>query len=205
MSAGEEQFVDYRLEVVRVPVSDVDRAKDFYIGLGWRLDADFKFDDGRRIVQVTPPGSACSVQFGTGVTANEPGSEQGLELIVDDINSARSDLAGHGAQVSEVFHRNGAKESPGPDPEHRSYQSLASFNDPDGNGWLLQEVTTRLPGRTTSALAAYGSIEALAEALRHAEAAHGNYEKKLGHADPDWPSWYAQYMAAESAGQKASA
>ncbi|HWF82319.1 MAG TPA: VOC family protein [Streptosporangiaceae bacterium] len=197
--------MDYRLEVVKVPVSDVDRAKDFYTGLGWRLDADLTLDDGGRIVQVTPPGSACSVHFGTGMTAAEPGSAQGLELVVDDIGTAKSDLTEHGAQVSEVFHSNGAKRNPGPDPEHRSYQSYASFNDPDGNGWLLQEVTTRLPGRTTSALAAYGSIESLANALRRAEAAHGRYEQELGHADPDWPAWYAQYMTNESAGPKTSA
>lgn len=194
--------MDYKLEVVRVPVSDVDRAKDFYTGLGWRLDTDLKSDDGRRTVQVTPPGSACSVQFGTGVTATEPGSAQGLELVVDDIDTAKSDLTGHGAEVSEVFHSNGAKRIPGPDPEHRSYRSLASFNDPDGNGWLLQEVTTRLPGRTTSALAAYGSVDSLADALRRAEAAHGKYETQIGHPDPDWPKWYAQYMTDESAGRK---
>ena len=195
--------VDYKLEVVRVPVSDVDEAKQFYIGLGWRLDADFKFDDGQRIVQVTPPGSACSVQFGSGVAATTPGAAQGLELVVDDVETARSDLRRHGAEVSEVFHRNGSKSSPGPDPEHRSYQSLASFSDPDGNGWLVQEVTTRLPGRTTSALAAFDSVHGLAEALRRAADAHDQHEKEIGHADPDWPGWYAQYMADESAGLKA--
>lgn len=195
--------MDYRLEVVRLPVSDVERAKDFYTGLGWRLDADLLSDDGKRTVQVTPPGSACSVHFGTGVTAAEPGSEQGLELVVEDIDSARSELSRRGTKVSDVFHPNGAKRSPGPDPEHRSYQSLAAFNDPDGNGWLLQEVTARLPGRTTSPLAAYGSVEALADALRRAEAAHGEYEQEIGHADADWPTWYAQYMADESAGHMA--
>lgn len=194
--------MDYRLEVVRVPVSDVDRAKDYYTRLGWRLDADFEFDDGRRTVQVTPPGSACSVQFGTGVTTMAPGSAQGLELVVENIDSARSELAGRGAEVSQVFHSNGAERIPGPDPEHRSYASLATFNDPDGNSWLVQEVTTRLPGRTTSALAAYDSVEGLAEALRRASAAHDIHEKKIGHADPDWPSWYAQYLADESAGRK---
>jgi hypothetical protein len=163
------------------------------------------FDDGRRTVQITPPGSACSFQFGTGVTAAAPGSEQGLELVVDDIDTARSDLTKHGARVSEVFHQNGSKRTPGPDPEHRSYRSLASFSDPDGNGWLLQEITTRLPGRTTSALAAYGSVDALADALRRASAAHDEHEKDIGHADPDWPSWYARYMADESAGQHAGA
>jgi catechol 2,3-dioxygenase-like lactoylglutathione lyase family enzyme len=185
--------VDYRLEVVRVPVSDVDRAKDFYQRLGWRLDADFSLGEGIRAVQVTPPGSACSVSFGTRIP-QEP------EVVVDDIEAARAELAGRGADVSEVFHRDGAKQVPGPDPERRSYLSFASFNDPDGNGWLLQEVTSRLPGRTTSVLAAYGSVAALADALRRAEAAHGRHEAETGQSDPDWPAWYAQYMVNESAG-----
>jgi catechol 2,3-dioxygenase-like lactoylglutathione lyase family enzyme len=192
--------VDYRLEVVRLPVSDVDRAKDFYQGLGWRLDADFSLGGGIRAVQVTPPGSACSVSFGTGITEAEPGSAQGTELVVDDIEAARADLAGRGAEVSETFHLDGAEQIPGPDPDHRSYLSYASLNDPDGNGWLLQEVTTRQPGRTTSVLAAYGSVDALADALRRAEAAHGRHEAETGQPDPDWPTWYAQYMADESAG-----
>jgi catechol 2,3-dioxygenase-like lactoylglutathione lyase family enzyme len=139
--------VHYRFEVVTVPVSDVDRAKDFYQRLGWRLDADFQFEDGGREVQVTPPGSACSVHFGTGATPARPGSAQGLELVVDDIDAARDELAGHGAEVSEVFHTDAGQRVPGPDPEHRSYRSLASFSDPDGNGWFLQEITKRLPGR----------------------------------------------------------
>jgi catechol 2,3-dioxygenase-like lactoylglutathione lyase family enzyme len=185
--------VEYRLEVVRVPVSDVDRAKDFYQRLGWRLDADFSLGEGIRAVQVTPPGSACSVSFGTRIP-QEP------EVVVDDIEAARAELAGRGADVSEVFHRDGAKQVPGPDPERRSYLSFASFNDPDGNGWLLQEVTSRLPGRTTSVLAAYGSVAALADALRRAEAAHGRHEAETGQSDPDWPAWYAQYMVNESAG-----
>jgi catechol 2,3-dioxygenase-like lactoylglutathione lyase family enzyme len=192
--------VDYRLEVVRVPVSDVDRAKDFYQGLGWRLDADFPLGEGIRAVQVTPPGSACSVSFGTGITSATPGSAQGTELVVDDIDAARAELARRGAEVSDAFHRDGAKVLPGPDPERRSYLSYASFNDPDGNGWLLQEVTARGPGRTTSVLSAYGSVDALADALRRAEAAHGRHEAETGQPDPDWPAWYAQYMADESAG-----
>jgi catechol 2,3-dioxygenase-like lactoylglutathione lyase family enzyme len=186
--------VDYRLEVVRVPVADVDRAKDFYQGLGWRLDADFSLGEGIRAVQVTPPGSACSVSIGTGL-GPEP------ELVVDDIDAARAELAGRGAEVSDAFHRDGAKLVPGLDPERRSYLSYASFNDPDGNGWLLQEVTTRGPGRTTSVLAAYGTVGALADALRRAEAAHGRHEAETGEPDPDWPTWYAQYMADESAGR----
>jgi catechol 2,3-dioxygenase-like lactoylglutathione lyase family enzyme len=202
--AERSKVVDYRLEVVRLPVSDVDRAKDFYQGLGWRLDADFPLGEGVRVVQVTPPGSACSVSFGTGITSAQPGSAEGTELVVDDVEVARAELAGR-AEVSEVFHRDGAELLPGPDPERRSYLSYASFNDPDGNGWLLQEVTTRLPGRTTSVLAAYGSVDALAEALRRAEAAHGRHEAETGQPDPDWPSWYAQYMADEAAGRNTDA
>ena len=141
------------------------------------------------MVQLTPPGSACSVSFGTGI-------EQGLELVVD---TARTELTKHGIEVSEVFHRDGAKIVPGPAPNHQSYNSYASFKDPEGNGWLLQEVTTRLPGRNTSPLAAYGSVDNLADALRRAAEAHGRHEQQIGHADKDWPAWYAQYMADESA------
>jgi catechol 2,3-dioxygenase-like lactoylglutathione lyase family enzyme len=184
--------MDYRLEVVSVPVSDVDRAKDFYEGLGWRLDADFHFDDGSHVVQVTPPGSACSLSFGRG--------QPYLELVVDDINAGREELAAHGATVGSVFHRDGSKQVTGPDPEHRSYNSLAQFSDPDGNSFLLQEVTTRLPGRTTSPLAVYGSVANLADALRRASEAHGRHEQEIGHSDPDWPTWYAQFMADEGNG-----
>ena len=184
--------MDYTLEVVRIPVSDVDRAKDFYQGLGWRLDFDVRAEDGTRSVQLTPPGSACSVYFSTGILP-------GQDLVVNDIDAARDELAGHGAEVSEVFHTDRDTRVPGPDPEHRSYRSLASFSDPDGNGWLLQEVTTRLPGRTTSPLAAYGSVSALADAMRRAAEAHSRHEKEIGHSDPDWPDWYAQYMADEAA------
>ncbi len=184
--------MDYRLEVAMVPVSNVDATKDFYRGLGWRLDADFNLGDGVRVVQLTPPGSACSVSFGTGIG-------QGLELVVDDIDAARTELTTQGIGVSDVFHREGAKQVPGAAPNHESYNSYASFKDPDGNGWLLQEVTTRLPGRTTSPLAAYGSVDNLADALRRAAEAHGRHEQEIGHADADWPAWYAQYMADESA------
>lgn len=183
--------MDYRLEVVRIHVSDVDRAKDFYQGLGWRLDFDIRDEDGTRSVQVTPPGSACSVFFSTEIAP-------GQDLVVDDIDAARAELTGHGAEVSEVFQLDGAKRIPGPAPDHKSYCSYASFNDPDGNGWLVQEVTTRLPGRTISVLAAYGSVAALADALRRAEAAHGRHEAETGQPDPNWPDWYAQYMAGES-------
>ncbi len=147
--------MDMRLEIVVLPVSDVDRAKEFYVGLGWRLDADFVVDDDFRVLQLTPPGSPCSIIFGKGVTNAEPGSAGGLYLVVDDIEAARAELVGNGAQVSEVFHDAGGAfhhagttaRVPGPDPERRSYASFASFSDPDGNAWMLQEVTTRLPGR----------------------------------------------------------
>ena len=139
--------VDMKLEVVTLPVSDVDRAKDFYQSLGWRLDADFAVGNDIRAVQLTPPHSGCSISFGKGLTTAAPGSAQRMELVVSDIEAARQDLIGRGVQVSEVFHRDGGQLLPGPDPERRSYLSYASFSDPDGNSWLLQEVTTRLPGR----------------------------------------------------------
>ena len=202
--------MDLKFEVVVVPVADVDRAKDFYAGLGWRLDADFPFDNGFRVVQFTPPGSGCSVQFGTKMTSATPGSAQGLYLIVSDIDAARADLAAHGAEVSEVFHAGtpGAQFQPGgtggrvsgPAPDHRSYGSFATFSDVDGNGWLLQEVTARLPGRVDAAVTAFASTADLASALRRAEAAHGEHEKRTGQRDENWPDWYADYMAREQAG-----
>ncbi len=195
----------YKLEVVVVPVSDVGRAKDFYQGLGWRLDADFASGPDFRVVQVTPPGSACAVIFGTGITTAAPGSADGMQLVAEDIEAARADLAARGAPVSEVFHDAGgvfhragtANQVPGPAPEHKSYGSWVSFADPDGNSWYVQEVTTRLPGRVTSVLAAFDSVTGLAEALRRAAAAHCKHEEELGQADPDWPDWYAQYMVDE--------
>ena len=190
--------MDYRLEVARIPVSDVDRAKDFYQGLGWRLDFDARDEHGDGSVQLTPPGSACSVFFSTWLAPGE-------DLVVDDIDAARDELTRRGAEVSEVFHLDGAKRVPGPAPGHKSYGSYAAFNDPDGNRWVVQEVTTRAPGRTIPVLAAYGSVAALADALRRAEAAHGRHEKEIGHPDPDWPDWYAQYMADESAGRDTGA
>ena len=190
--------MEFRLEVVRIPVSDVDRAKDFYQGLGWRLDFDSCSEDGTRSVQVTPPGSACSVFFSTGIAP-------GQDLVVDDIGAGQAELSGCGAEVSGVFHLDGAERVPGPAPGHKSFGSYVSFNDPDGNGWLVQEVTTRVPGRTISVLAAYGSVAALADALRRAAAAHGRHEKEIGHPDPGWPDWYAQYMAEESAGRDMNA
>ena len=190
--------MEFRLEVVRIPVSDMDRAKDFYQELGWRLDFDFRTEDGTRSVQVTPPGSACSVFFSTGIAP-------GQDLVVDDIDAAQAELTRCGAEVSGVFHLDGATRVPGPAPGRKSFGSYTSFNDPDGNRWLVQEVTTRVPGRTISVLAAYGSVAALADALRRAAAAHSRHEKEIGHPDPDWPDWYAQYMAEESAGRDANA
>ena len=202
--------MDMKFEVAVLPVADVDRSKAFYEGLGWRLDADFPFDNGFRVVQFTPPNSECSIQFGAKMTSAAPGSAQGLYLIVSDLEAARSDLIAHGAQVSDVFHAGtpGAQFQPdgadgrvsGPDPEQGSYRSFATFSDPDGNGWLLQEVTTRLPGRVDAAETAYASIPDLAAALRRAEAAHGEHEKRSGQRDENWPDWYAAYMAAEHAG-----
>jgi catechol 2,3-dioxygenase-like lactoylglutathione lyase family enzyme len=195
--------VDMKLEVVVIPVSDVDRAKRFYGSLGWRLDADFVRGDAFRIVQFTPPGSPCSIHFGKGVTTAAPGSAQGLYLIVSDIEAARSDLVDHGANVSELFHLvPGEKPQSGPDPARRSYTSFASFSDPDGNRWLVQEVTARLPGRVEAHDTAFSSSSELASALRRAETAHGEHEKRTGQRDADWPTWYATYMVAEQAGQQ---
>jgi len=204
--------VDMKLEVVVIPVSDADRAKEFYGRLGWRLDADFPFDNGFRVVQFTPPGSGGSIQFGTNLTVAAPGSARGLYLIVADIEAARDDLVAHGAEVSEVFHPGtpGAQFQPhsadgrvsGPAPDHASYGSFASFSDPDGNGWLLQEISTRLPGRIDAAETAFASRADLASALRRAEAAHGEHERRTGQRDERWPDWYAEYIAAEQAGEE---
>ena len=202
--------MDMKLEVVVLPVADVERAKDFYGQLGWRLDADLRPNNGFRVVQFTPPGSGGSIQFGTNVTSAAPGSAQGLYLIVSDIEAARDELAARGAEVSEVFHAGtpGAQFQPdgtsgrvsGPAPDDASYRSFATFSDPDGNGWLLQEITTRLPGRVDAAQTTFASGADLASAMRRAEAAHGEHEKRIGAADPDWPDWYAAYMVAEQAG-----
>ena len=211
--------IDMKLEIVVIPVSDVDRAKEFYAKLGWRLDADFASGEDFRVIQFTPPGSGCSVIFGKNVTAAAPGSAQGLYLIVSDIEAARNELLGRGVEISEVFHDAGGvyagPDEPylfgrlrvsGPDPEHRSYRSFASFSDPDGNGWLFQEVTTRLPGRIDSATTTFASANDLASALRRAEAAHGEHEKRTGgQRDENWPDWYAAYMVAEQAGDRAAA
>lgn len=202
--------VDMKLEVVVIPVSDVDRAKTFYRGLGWRLDADFPFDNGFRVVQLTPPGSGCSLQFGTKLTTAAPGSARGMYLVVSDIEAARTELAARGVKVSEVFHAEtaGAQFQPegtsgrvsGPAPDHATYRSYVTFSDPDGNGWLLQEITTRLPGRIDSDTTGFASLADLASAMRRASVAHGEHEKRTGAADPNWPDWYAAYMAAEQAG-----
>ena len=195
---------DMKLEVVVIPVSDVDRAKRFYGGLGWRLDADFIVGDAFRGVQFTPPGSSCSIQFGTGITSAVPGSASGSYLVVSDVAAARAELVGRGVEVSEVFHRVGPGKPTlsGPDPARRSYSSFASFRDPDGNSWLLQEVTTRLPGRIDAAETRFASVADLANALRRAEAAHGEHEKRTGQRDANWPDWYAAYMIAEQAGKE---
>jgi catechol 2,3-dioxygenase-like lactoylglutathione lyase family enzyme len=194
--------LDMKLEVVVIPVSDVERAKRFYSGLGWRLDADFVKGDKFRVVQFTPPGSWCSVHFGTGVTSAAPGSVRGLYLIVSDIVAARAELVNRGVDVGEVFHRAGVGEAPlsGPEPARRTYGSFASFNDPDGNSWLLQEVTARLPGRVDAGDTTFTSSTELASALRRAEAAHGEHEKRTGQRDADWPTWYAEYIVREQAG-----
>jgi catechol 2,3-dioxygenase-like lactoylglutathione lyase family enzyme len=193
---------DMKLEVVVIPVSDVDRAKRFYGGLGWRLDADFVVGDSFHVVQFTPPGSPCSIHFGTGLTSAVPGSARGLFLVVSDIVAVRAGLVAHGATVSEIFHRGvGEAPKPGRDPEGRSYFSYATFSDPDGNEWLLQEVTTRLPGRVTGGATTFTSAADLAQALRRAEAAHGEHEKRLGHRDDAWPDWYADYLVREQTGK----
>ncbi|MDF0663627.1 MULTISPECIES: VOC family protein [unclassified Rhizobium] len=201
--------IDMKLEVVVIPVSDVDRAKAFYTGLGWRLDADFPGKDGFRVVQVTPPGSPCSVIFGSKITSALPGSAQGLHLIVADIEAANAALAARGAEMSGVFHDAGGvfhhrgteQRLAGPHPSRASYGSFASFTDPDGNGWLFQEVTTRLPGRIDEKGATFTSTADLAGALRRAAAAHGEHEKRTGGIhDENWPDWYAEYMLAEQSG-----
>ena len=216
MESTNDSSVDYKFEVVVIPVLNVDRAKRFYRSLGWRLDSDYASDDGYfRVIQFTPPGSGCSVIFGKNVTAATPGSAQGLYLIVSDIEAARSGLIDRGVEISEVFHdANGdyaGTDEPflfgrhrvsGLDPERRSYRSFASFRDPEGNGWLLQEITVRLPGRVDTDGTAVTSSTVLAAALRRAAAAHSEHEKRTGQPDPNWPDWYAAYMVAEQSGEE---
>jgi hypothetical protein len=193
---------DMKLEVDIVPVSDPDQAKDFYQRVGWRLDADDAPLDGLRIVQFTPPGSGTSVTFGQGLTTAAPGSAEG-GLIVSDIEAAHDELASRSIDVSDIWHGPPfpvEARQPGVDPERTSYGSFFSFTDPDSNTWLVQEVTTRLPGRMNTAETGYGSAADLASALRRAEAAHAEHEKRIGEAEADWPAWYAEYMVAEQAG-----
>jgi catechol 2,3-dioxygenase-like lactoylglutathione lyase family enzyme len=200
--------LDLKLEVVVLPVSDVDRAAVFYQKLGWRLDADMAAG-GRRIVHFTPPGSACSVMFGTNLTPSAPGSTQFLHLVASDIAAAHEQLLSQGVEASEIFHdaRGGfnrfdpAARASGPDPDRRSYASFLTFKDPDGNGWVVQEVTTRRPGRIDSGITSFGSASDLAMALRRAATAHGEHEKRTGQHDSAWPDWYAAYLAAEQSGQ----
>ena len=205
-SAGTGQ-VDLKLEVVAIPVSDVDRAKAFYSKLGWRLDADFTVGESKAI-QFTPPGSPASIHFGTHVSPAVPGSAQGLLLVVSDIEAARADLVARGVEVSEVFHYAGfnrvdpTQRLSGPAPERQSYRSWVSFNDPDGNGWLVQEITTRQPGRVVGDTS-YASVGDLAAALRRASLAHGEHEKRNGgEYDTNWPDWYAEYLVREQSGEE---
>jgi catechol 2,3-dioxygenase-like lactoylglutathione lyase family enzyme len=207
--------VDLKFEIVVIPVSDVDRAKEFYTKLGWRLDADFDSGQDFRVIQFTPPGSGCSIIFGKNVTAAAPGSAKGLYLIVSDIEAARKEILGYGIAISDVFHGDSGEYAGGDEPylfgrhrvsgldaAHGSYRSFASFSDPDGNGWLLQEVTTRLPGRIDSTTTNFASVSDLASALRRAEAAHGQHEKRTGQRDENWPDWYAEYMVREQNGKE---
>jgi len=213
-TASSVPTVDMKFEIVVIPVSDVDRAKEFYTRLGWRLDADYDNGNDFRVIQFTPPGSGCSVIFGKNVTGAAPGSVQGLYLIVSDIEAARGNLLRRGVQISEVFH--GAADAysgpdepylfgrirvNGPDPEHGSYRSFASFSDPDGNGWLFHEITTRLPGRIDPTATTFASASNLASAFRRAETAHGELEKRIGQRDANWSEWYAAYIAAEQSGK----
>jgi catechol 2,3-dioxygenase-like lactoylglutathione lyase family enzyme len=193
-ATGNVQDIDMKFEVVIMPVADVERSKRFYGRLGWRLDVT-----PPGVTQFTPHGSACSLQFGTDLTSAEPGSGKGY-LVVSDIQAARAAIVAAGIEVDEIFHRTPDGPAMGPDPERGSYRSLASLRDPDGNLWLLQEVTTRLPGRIDSAVTSFSSVSDLASALRRVAAAHGEHETRTGVADPDWPDWYAEYLVAEQSG-----
>jgi catechol 2,3-dioxygenase-like lactoylglutathione lyase family enzyme len=206
---SDDETIDFKLEVVVLGVTDVDRAKAFYASLGWREDADFSTSEDFRVVQFTPPGSEASIIFGKGVTAAVPGSAEDLQLTVYDIDAARADLVARGVDASEVFHDAGGvfhhagaeARVTGAAPEHADYGSFVSFRDPDGNGWILQEIKQRLPGRVATATR-YSDAADLAEALRRAAAAHGEHEARTGEADANWPDWYAKYMVAERAGEE---
>jgi catechol 2,3-dioxygenase-like lactoylglutathione lyase family enzyme len=189
--------VDMKLEVVVIPVSDIERAKQFYAKLGWRLDPT-----PSGVVQFTPPSSGCSVQFGGNRTTAAPGTAQGLWLIVSNLQAALDKMAAAGLKVNEIYHVGANGKASGLDPEHHSYRSFASFQDPDGNRWIMQEVTTRLPGRIDPSTTSFGSVSELESALRRAESAHGEHEKRTGQPDANWPAWYAKYMAAEQAGSE---
>ena len=189
--------VDMKLEVVVIPVTDVQRAEQFYRKLGWRQDVT---PPGSGVFQFTPHGSACSIQFGGNLTSAAPGSAQRTYLIVSNIEAARNALVAAGIEVSEIFHLGPNGPLSGPDPEHGTYRSLATFNDPDGNSWLLQEITARLPGRIDTGVTSFESTTDLISALRRAEAAHGEHEKRTGVRDANWADWYAAYMAAEQSG-----
>lgn len=200
--------IDMKLEVIVLPVSDVGRAFAFYSKLGWRVDADIATPGGGRILQFTPPGSPCSILIGTGLTPSPPGSTQFVHLIVTDIETARAELAAHGVEASEIYHDatggynrfDPAVRAEGPDPSRRSYASFVTFSDPDGNGWVLQEITNRFPGRIDSGVTSFASSADLAAALRRAATAHGEHEKRTGAADPAWADWYAAHMVAEQMG-----
>jgi len=194
MSMTERKGVDMKLEVVTIPVSDVDRATEFYKKLGWRQDVT-----PPGVVQFTPPGSWCSIQFGPGHTSAPPGSAENTYLIVSDIKAAHDQLVAAGIAVDDIKHLGASGLEAGPDPEHHSYFSFCTFKDPDGNGYRFQELTQRIPGRVDVGLTAFSSVAELADAMRRASVAHGEHEKRIGAADPDWPDWYASYMAAEFA------
>jgi catechol 2,3-dioxygenase-like lactoylglutathione lyase family enzyme len=205
---ADAEIIDMKLEVIVIPVSDVDRAASFYRKLGWRVDADIATGNGGRILQFTPPGSPCSILIGTGLTPSAPGTAQFVHLIVSDIEAARAELIAKGVDASEVFHDaaggynrfDPAARASGPDPERRSYASFVTFSDPDGNGWVLQEITSRFPGRLDPDVTSFASVRDVADTLRRAAAAHGEHEKRIGAADPNWPDWYAAYIVAEQAG-----
>jgi catechol 2,3-dioxygenase-like lactoylglutathione lyase family enzyme len=195
--SGNAAIVDMKLEVVVIPVADTERSKAFYQSLGWRLDAT---PAGSGVVQLTPPGSGCSVQFGGNRTTAVPGSAQGLWLTVSDVQAALDKMAAANVKVNEVYHIGANGKASGIDPERHSYRSFATFQDPDGNHWILQEITTRLPGRLDPSTTAFASVSDLERALVRAEKAHGEHEQRIGRHDENWPKWYAEYMAAEQSG-----
>ena len=193
--------IDMKLEVVVIPVSDVERSKEFYGRIGWRLDIDRSAGEDFRLVQFTPPGSRCSVHFGKNVTSAAPGSAKAF-LIVTDIEVARDHLVAAGVEVGEFFHDGPEGRGSGLHPERLSRRSRALFSDPDGNGWHLQEITTPDPLRVEPGATSFGTASDLASALRRAEAAHGVHEKRIGQRDANWPDWYAAYMVAEQSGKE---